>query len=142
MIAIPAVLTLLLSATPSQVATDPAAAVRESGKLLTSGDVAGAMKMLETAVQASPKSFELRLALGRALDLEGRHERARAQFEEAIELATDQQRPNALTALGTSYAFVSKPDEAARYYQRVFDIRMQADDRAGAANTANALGRI
>jgi tetratricopeptide (TPR) repeat protein len=44
--------------------------------------------------------------------------------------------------MGVSWAFESKADEAARYYQRVFDAQMQAKDRGGAAGTANALGRI
>jgi tetratricopeptide (TPR) repeat protein len=67
---------------------------------------------------------------------------ARKHLEEAVRLAREDQRNGALTALGISYAFESKPDESARYYQRAFDAEMQADDRAGAAGLANALGRI
>jgi tetratricopeptide (TPR) repeat protein len=44
--------------------------------------------------------------------------------------------------MAVSWAFESKADEAARYYQRIFDAQMQAKDRGGAAGTANALGRI
>ena len=59
-----------------------------------------------------------------------------------MKLATDEQRNEALTALGISYAFEAKADEAARYYQRAFDADVQRNDRGAAAGRANALGRI
>jgi tetratricopeptide (TPR) repeat protein len=85
---------------------------------MASGDVTGAVAALQRIVGASPKSFDARLALGSGLDLEGLYPAARRHLEEALKLATDQQRTAALTALGISYAFESKADEAARYYQR------------------------
>ena len=121
---------------------DVAAAIAATDKQLASGDVAGTITALEKIVASSPKSFEARLRLGRALDLEGRHAAARPHLEEALTLAPDADRNGALTALGVSYAFESKPDEAARYYQRAFDAQVQADDRAAAAGIANALGRV
>jgi tetratricopeptide (TPR) repeat protein len=111
-------------------------------KLIESGDLSGGIRAIEQAVAAAPRSFEARLALGRALDLDGRHAAARTHLEEAVKLAPADERNSALTALGISYAFESKPDEAARYYQRAFDAEMQADDREGAAGLANGLGRI
>jgi tetratricopeptide (TPR) repeat protein len=111
-------------------------------KQLAGGDVPGAIAALEKIVTASPKSFDARLALGRALDLDGRHDAARRHLEDALTLAPDAERNSALTALGVSYAFESKPDEAARYYQRAFDAEVQAGDRAGAAGLANALARV
>ena len=134
--------TILLAASTVSAQTDPAARVRDAQALMDSGDLDGAVRGLEAAVAAAPRSFEARLALGRALDLAGRHAAARSQLEEAVKLAPDAQRNEALTALGISYAFESKPDEAARYYQRAFDAEIQADDRGGAAGLANALGRI
>jgi tetratricopeptide (TPR) repeat protein len=122
--------------------SDVTAQVQAAEKQLTSGDVAGAVAALEKIVAAAPKSFDPRLTLGRALDLEGRHRAARVHLEEAVKLASDQQRNGALTSLGVSYAFESKPDEAARYFQRAFDAALQADDRGGAAGLANALARI
>ena len=122
--------------------TDPVAMVREAEKVIASGDVAGGVAQLEKIVASAPKSFEARLALGRALDLEGRHRPARQHLEEALTVASEVQRNTALLSLGTSYAFESKADEAARYYQRAFDAEMQADDRSGAAGVANALGRV
>jgi tetratricopeptide (TPR) repeat protein len=119
------------------------AELQDAEKLLSSGDVAGAAAALQKIVAASPSVFEARLPLGRALDLQGRHADARVQLEQALRLASDnEQRTDALLALGISYAFESKPDEAARYYQRVFDADVQADDRGAAAGRANALGRI
>jgi tetratricopeptide (TPR) repeat protein len=118
------------------------APLEQAEKLLSSGDVDGAVAALQPLVAASPSSFEARLALGRLLDLQGRHDAARVQLEEALKLATEGQRTAALTALGVSYAFEAKADEAARYYQRAFDADVQADDRAAAAGRANALGRI
>jgi tetratricopeptide (TPR) repeat protein len=109
---------------------------------MASGDVTGAVAALQRIAGASPKSFEARLALGRGLDLEGLHPAARRQLEEALKLASDAQRTAALTALGISYAFESKADEAARYYQRAFDADIQENDLETAAARANALGRI
>lgn len=133
---------LIVSGAAAYAQTGPAADVQQAEKMLEGGDAAGAVATLEKIVAASPRAFEARLLLGRALDLQGQHEAARRHLDEAVKLATDEQRNAALTALGVSYAFESKPDEAARYYQRAFDARVQADDPAGAAGLANALARV
>jgi tetratricopeptide (TPR) repeat protein len=138
------VLVAVLLALPA-AAQKPVAAqqLQDAEKLLSSGDVAGAVAALEKIVAASPSLFEARLSLGRALDLDGRHADARVHLEQALRLGSDdEQRTDALQALGISYAFESKPDEAARYYQRAFDADVQADERGAAAGRANALGRI
>ncbi len=114
----------------------------QAQKLIQSGDLAGAVTLLEKVVADAPQAPEAHLALGRALDLKGDHKTARRHLEQAISLATDASRNQALSAMGVSWAFEAKPDEAARYYQRIFDAQMQAKDRGGAAGTANALGRI
>lgn len=127
---------------PAAAQPDPLAQVQAAEKQIASGDLDGAISALEQIVAAAPKSFDARLMLGRALDLHGRHPAARVQLEEAVKLASDEQRNTALTSLGISYAFESKPEEAARYYQRAFDAFVQADDRPAAAGIANALARI
>jgi tetratricopeptide (TPR) repeat protein len=132
----------LAAAVPCAAQTDLAAAIKDAEALIDAGDVPAAVTALERAVAASPKSFDARLALGQALDLDGRYGAARRHLEEAIKLAPDDRRNQALTILGISYAFEAKPDEAARYYQRVFDAHVQADNRGAASTTANALGRI
>jgi tetratricopeptide (TPR) repeat protein len=133
---------LLFTASAAAAQADLAARLKDAQALMDSGNVAGAVTSLEAVVAVAPASFEARLMLGRALDLEGQHAAARKHLEEALRIAPDDQRLPALTALGISYAFESKPDESARYYQRAFDAEIQADDRAGAAGLANALGRI
>ena len=127
---------------PAIQETDVRAQVQEAEKLAASGDLDGAAAALQRVVGSAPRAFEARLALGRVLDLQGRHAMARKHLEEAVRLAKDDERNGALTALGISYAFELKPDESARYYQRAFDAEIQADDRGGAAGLANALGRI
>lgn len=136
------ILIAALSHSAPLVQPDTLAQVRQAEKLIASGDIRGAIAALEKTVAAAPASFDARLVLGRALDLEGKHDAARRHFEEAVKHADDDERNTALTSLGISYAFESKPDEAARYYQRAFDAQLQADDRGGAAGLANALGRI
>ena len=141
----PAVLAAVLAAAPGAAyahAQAQASVVEDAQARIRAGDLAGGIADLERAVAAAPREFGARIALGRALDLAGRHPAARRHLEEAVQLASGDQREAALLALGVSYAFEAKADEAARYYQRVFDARMQADNRAGAAAAANALGRI
>jgi tetratricopeptide (TPR) repeat protein len=134
----------LLSAHPAlALQAGTSGSLAEAEKLLASGDVKGAITSLDRLVRASPRSYWARLALGRALDLDGRHGDARRHLEEALKLAPDDdERADALTTLGVSYAFEAKADEAARYYQRAFDADIQRNDRAAAAGRANALGRI
>ena len=144
------VLVAVIAIVPPAFAQKPAVAqknvavqLQDVDKLLSSGDVAGAAAALQKIVAASPSLFEARLPLGRVLDLEGRHADARMQLEQALRLASDdEQRSEALVALGISYAFESKADEAARYFQRAFDADIKADERGAAAGRANALGRI
>ena len=133
---------LVGSSLPASAQPEVTAQVKDAQKLIASGDIAGGTRTLEQVVASAPRSFEARLALGRVLDLQGQHARARRHLEEAVTLATEEDRVMALAALGISYAFESKPDEAARYYQRAYDAQMQADNPGGAAGFANALGRI
>jgi len=136
-------LVAVLAASPAAAQKPVAGQLQDAEKLLSSGDIGGAVAALQKIVATSPSLYEARLPLGRALDLEGRHADARGHLEQALRLASDdEQRTDALLALGISYAFESKPDEAARYYRRAFDADVQADDRAAAAGRANALGRI
>lgn len=135
-------LALSQQAAPPQPADATRLGIAQSQKLIQSGDLAGAVTLLEKIVADAPQSSEAHLALGRALDLKGEHRTARRHLEQSISLATDANRNQALAAMGVSWAFEARADEAARYYQRVFDAQMQAKDRGGAAGTANALGRI
>ena len=128
-------------AAPSSKAR-PLAIAQEADKLLRGGELKAAVSRFRAAVAADPGLFDARLGLGRALDLTGDYRGARVQLEQAIQVASDDQRNTALMAMAVSWAFESKADESARYLQRTFDALMQANDRASAAETANALGRI
>jgi Tfp pilus assembly protein PilF len=141
--ALPLLIVGLLSVAAARAQQGATGPIAEADRLLESGDIKGAISSLDRLVRASPRSFEARLALGRALDLDGRHGDARRHLEQALKLApTEEERTDALTTLGISYAFEAKADEAARYYQRAFDDDVQRNDRSAAAGRANALGRI
>ena len=135
-------LTCVVISQPGIAQTQAPEQVKEARQLIETGDLEKGLSLLKTAVSAAPESFEARLELGRALDLKGEHRVARQHLDQAIKLASEQTRDEALRAMGISYAFESRPNDAARYYQRVFDGQMQANDRGGAAGSANALGRI
>ena len=121
---------------------DAAALVRDGQALLDGGNLDGAVEKFRAAVTADPQRYEAQDALGRALDLAGHYTEAREHLERAIALAPDASKNQALAAMGTSFAFEARAEDAARYYQRAFDAQMEGKDLAGAAGTANALGRV
>src|SRR5687768_552797 len=92
-----AIAAVLLTGPPAWSLQTAPAQVEEALKTMASGDIAGGIAVLEKVVAASPASFEARLALGRALDLEGRHAAARTHLEEAVRLAPADERNTALT---------------------------------------------
>src|SRR4051812_20433786 len=134
-------ITLVAQAAPAP-APDAAALVKEGQALLTAGNVPGAIDRYRAAIAADPQRFEAHDALGRALDLEGNYAEAREHLERALALAPEDSKNQAPAALGTSFAFESRAEAAARYSRRAFDAQMSAKDAAGAAGTANALGRV
>ncbi len=131
----------LAQSAPAQT-PDAMALVKEGQQLLGQKNLEGAIEKFRAAVAADPQRFEAHDQLGRALDLEGKYTEAREHLERAIALAGPDSKSMALAAMGTSFAFESKAEDAARYYRRAFDAQMEAKDLAGAAGTANALGRV
>jgi tetratricopeptide (TPR) repeat protein len=121
---------------------DALALVKEGQKLLQSGDIAGAQGKFDAAIKLDPRLYDAHFAMGRLLDLQADYEGARARLEEAIALAPADAKVQALTAMAVSYVFECKTDEAAKFYQRVFDASSAAQDLDGAASTATALGRV
>jgi tetratricopeptide (TPR) repeat protein len=117
------------------------ALVKEGQTLLQHGDVAAAVQRFQAAAETNSQLYIAQYELGRALDLQGQYTTARQALQRAIELAPERSKNEALTAMAISFAFESKADDAARFYQRVYDAEMQANDAASAAATANALGR-
>jgi tetratricopeptide (TPR) repeat protein len=128
------------SGAPAQAAAD--ALVKEGQTLLQQGDVETAVQRFKAAADANPQLYPAHYELGRALDLQGQYAAARGELQHAIELAPEASKNESLTAMAISFAFEAKADEAARYYQRVYDAAMQANDPPAAAATANALGRV
>ena len=116
--------------------------VKEARKLNSAGKQDEAIALYERAIKLDAKSFDAYLGAGIALDLKGDYARARTYLQKAIDLAPDQALPQALSAMGVSYAFEAKADEAAKYYQRQFDLQMKAANLDSAAATANAAGRV
>src|SRR5262245_21448373 len=91
-VAVVAVVALMVMATPALAQKNVAVQLQDADKLLSSGDVEGAVAALQKIVAASPSVFEARLSLGRALDLAGRHAGARVHLEEALRLASDDEQ--------------------------------------------------
>ncbi|HEY7055654.1 MAG TPA: tetratricopeptide repeat protein [Vicinamibacterales bacterium] len=134
-------LTLALAPAAAQ-APDAAALTKEGQTLLGQRNLDGALEKFRAAVAADPQRYDAQDALGRALDLAGKYAEAREHLERAIALAPESSKNQALTTMGTSFAFEARAEDAARYYRRAFDAQMEAKDPAAAAATANALGRV
>ena len=96
---------------------DAATFVQDGQKLLDQGNLDGAVEKFRAAVSADPQRYEAQDALGKALDLAGRYPEAREHLERAISLAPDGSKNQALAAMGTSFAFEARPEDAARYYR-------------------------
>ncbi len=128
-----------LAQTPS---ADPAELVKLARKLNADGKQDEALGLYEKAIKLDPKAFDAYLGAGIALDLKGDLARARTFLQKAIELAPDGAQPQALSAMAVSYAFESNAAEAAKYYQRQYDLQMKNKALDGAAATANALARV
>lgn len=127
----------------AQGQTDGMDRVKEGQKLLQAGKLDEAEERFRQALAADAKLYDAHYALGRLLDLRGRYSEARHHLDEALAVAPPgEQTQITLTALAVSWAFEGRPDEAAKYFQRVFDRQMEAKDLDGAAATANALARI
>ena len=116
--------------------------VKQGQKLNSEGKQDDALALYRQALAIDPGSYEAHLASGIALDLKGNYTEAREQFTRAIDLAPVDSKQQALRAMAISYAFERKASEAAKFEQKVFDMRMSAQDFTGAAETADELARI
>lgn len=139
------VVLLVASAGPAgaQGTEDPAQLVKEAATLTTAGKYDEALAFYQRAITLKPDSFDAHLGIGTTLDLKGQYGEARRHLTRAIELAADgTPQAQALNAMAVSYAFEQNAKDAAKYYQRLLDRQTTANDFAGAAATANALGRL
>jgi tetratricopeptide (TPR) repeat protein len=136
------VLTVSLAAAAQPPASDPVALVAEARKLNEAGQQRDAIALYERALQHDETSFDAHLGIGMALDLVGDYARARRHLQKAIDMAPAESLASALSAMGVSWAFEANAREAAPYYRRLFDRRMEAGDLGAAAATANAVARV
>jgi tetratricopeptide (TPR) repeat protein len=127
---------------PAVQAADPAELVKQAGKLSTEGKQDEALALYRRALERAPDSFDAHLGAGVACDLRGDYAEARKHFTKALELAAEDGKNQALTAMGVSYAFDRDIRNAAKFYQQVFDREMTLSDYAGAADAADALGGV
>jgi len=131
-----------LQAPAAPAASDPIEYVKQGRKLVADGRIDEALALYERALAANPDLVEAHLASGIALDLKLAFDDARRHLARALELATPDDRPQVLSAMAVSYAFQGRARDAATFYQRLLDAQTQTSDFAGAAATANALGRV
>jgi tetratricopeptide (TPR) repeat protein len=135
-------LSLVLACAAAQV-VDPAELAKQARKLSADGQQDKALALYRRAISRAPELFDAHLGIGVVLDLNGSYKEARQHFAKAIEKAPDQAgRDQALAAMGVSYAFDGDAKQSAAFYRQLFDRQTTASDLAGAAATANALGRV
>jgi tetratricopeptide (TPR) repeat protein len=127
---------------PAAASGDPLDLVKQARKLNSDGKQDAALALYRQALERSPDLFDAHLGAGIVLDLQGNYKEARKHFAKAIELAPDGSKNQALSAMAVSYAFERDAGGASRFYRQVFDRQESTQDLGGAAETANALGRI
>ena len=137
------VVVALTTAVAAGQAPDPPDLVKQGRALAAQGKHEDAQRLYRQALRANPRSFDARLAMGVCLDLQGQYAEARTHLSEAVKQADGiTARNQAMNALAVSYAFESKADEALKYLAPVFEHQRTDKDFAGAAATANGVGRI
>ena len=135
------VLLLAASLTAAQEPADGLKLVNQGRRLNADGKQPDAIRLYEQALAIDPNLFEGHLAMGIALDLEGRYADARGHLTRAVALAPPESKVTALNAMAVSYAFERKADQGAEFYRQAYDLE-SAERPASAAEAANALGRL
>ena len=133
---------LAIAAATAGAQADPSDLVRQARKLNSEGRQEQAIDLYREAIRRAPDSYDAHYGLGIALDLAGREKQARDEFAKAIELAPEGSKNQALTAMAVSYAFSGDAKGASAFYRQVYDAQTAAENYQGAAETANALGRV
>ena len=116
--------------------------VKQGRALVSQGKLDEAVSVYRKAIKIAPQSFDARLAMGIVLDLEGQYAEARTHLADAIRFAPAGARNQALTTMAISYAFESRAPEVLKYLEPVYKAQVADQDMAGAAASANALGRV
>jgi tetratricopeptide (TPR) repeat protein len=134
-------LALITTLAGAQEPADPLKLVTQGRRLDSAGKQPDAIALYAQALAIAPDLFEAHLAMGIALDLEGRYTDAREHLTRAIALAPPEAKLTALNANAVSYAFERKADQGAKFYRQAYDLEA-AERPASAAEEANALGRL
>jgi tetratricopeptide (TPR) repeat protein len=133
------------AAAPARAQTppaDPQAQIKEARKLNLEGKQDDAIALYREVLMRAPDAYDAHYGLGIALDLKGAYADARQSFMKAIQLAPEESKEQALSAMAVSYAFSGDVRQASSFYRQVFDRQTAADNFAAASETANALGRV
>jgi tetratricopeptide (TPR) repeat protein len=101
-----------------------------------------AARLFRDALAQAPDSFDAHYGLARALDLAGAYDEARMHFARAIDLSPEGSRDQAVRMMGIAWTFAGNAEEAAPYFEQVFQRRLDAGIYSGAAEVANELGRV
>lgn len=144
---LPRLLTLcffaLSGALAAQVpASDPAELVKAGRALNNQGKQAEAIALYQQVLAKDPENYDARLAMGIALDLQGKYAEGREHLAKAIAVAPEKSRAQALRAMAMSHAFECHTAEVTDFEKQVFDPRLAAQDFTGAAEIANELARV
>src|SRR5205085_12675442 len=78
---------------PPNPALEP---IRQGNRLRNDGKYDEAMRLYETALEKNPNLYEAHAAIGVTLDLEGKYAEARKHLQQAIDLASPEQKARAL----------------------------------------------
>ena len=116
--------------------------VRQGRQLNNQGKQDEALALYTKALETDPTLYDAHLAAGIALDLKGDYAKARQHLKKAVELATPEQKNQALRTLGMSYAFDRKGGEAEKCHSQIFDANVAKPDYPAAAEIANELARV
>lgn len=125
--------------TPADPAMD---LVKQARKLNGEGKQDEALQLYRQAQGKSPKLVEAWLGSGAVLDLMGRYDEARKDIQKAIDLASPEQRPQAMKTMAISYAFTRDAKQAAKFEVPVYDEQLKAKKYYDAGETADELARI
>ncbi len=135
---------LVISAACAQQTSSPSPLdlVKQAQKLSSEGKQDEALALYSEAIAAIPSLFEAQLGAGIALDLKGNYSGARQHLAKAIDLASPDNKAQALRSMAMSYAFEGEAGKAAKYEKLVFDDRVLANEYPTAAGIANELARV
>lgn len=121
---------------------EPLELVKQARKMNSEGKQDAAIALYHQALQHAPDLFDAHYGLGIALDLAGRFDEAHREFARAMEIAPEGAKDQAVTGAAVSYAFAGDAKSASTFYRHLFDRQMSTETFGGAAETANALGRV